>query len=111
MLSREEQETIICFNKADKEAHIFTYEKTWQSHLEKKLWLKPIYKNSHGGKEYEIPKSRIKMPHAKRTLSKAHKEKLSAILRRPPSPQPHSPATGQSTVQKTRKVRAATRKS
>ncbi len=70
MLEKFEQETIINFNKGEKTASIFTYEKTWQRHLEKKLGLKPIMVNSFGGKEYEIDKSRIKMPHAKRRLSK-----------------------------------------
>jgi len=41
-LSSYEQETIISFNKAEDIAHIFTYEKTWQKHLEKKLRLKPL---------------------------------------------------------------------
>ena len=40
-LSNYEQETIINFNKAEDIAHIFTYEKTWQQHLEGRLGLKP----------------------------------------------------------------------
>ena len=40
-LSNYEQETIINFNKDEAIAHIFTYEKTWQQHLEKKLGLNP----------------------------------------------------------------------
>lgn len=65
-LSNYEQETIINFNKAEGVAYIFTYEKTWQQHLENKLGLEPILDNGHGGKEYTIGKSRIKMPHAPR---------------------------------------------
>jgi hypothetical protein len=61
-LSSYEQETIISFNKAEDIAHIFTYEKTWQKHLEKKLGLKPVMDNGFGGKEYELPKLRIKPP-------------------------------------------------
>ena len=78
MLEKFEQETIINFNKGEKTASIFTYEKTWQRHLEKKLGLKPIMVNSFGGKEYEIDKSRIKMPHAKRKLSRKQKGVLAA---------------------------------
>ena len=78
MLDKFEQETIINFNKGEKTASIFTYEKTWQRHLEKKLGLKPIMVNSFGGKEYEIDKSRIKMPHAKRKLSKKQRGVLAA---------------------------------
>lgn len=75
-LSLDEQETIINFNKGESIAYIFTYEKTWQQHLEKKLKLKPLYDNGQGGREYEIDKKRIKMPRAIRKLSKEHKEKL-----------------------------------
>ena len=76
-LTKYEQETIISFNKEEKVAYIFTYEKTWQEHLERKLKLKPVMKNSWGGREYEIPKDRIKMPRAKK---KVDKEMLKARL-------------------------------
>ena len=67
-LTKYEQETVISFNKEEKVAYIFTYEKSWQQHLEKNLKLKPIDKNSHGGREYQIPKDRIKMPRAKKKV-------------------------------------------
>lgn len=41
-LTNYEQETIINFNKAENIAHIFTYENTWQKHLEGRPGLKPI---------------------------------------------------------------------
>ena len=72
-MNKYEQETIINFNKGDNIAYIFTYEKTWQEHLEGKVGLVPSYINSHGGREYEIDKSRIKMPRAKRKLSRKQK--------------------------------------
>jgi len=75
-LSSYEQETIINFNKEEKTAYIFTYEKTWQRHLEKKLGLKPVSDNGFGGREYEIPKDRISMPRAKKVFSPEHKKKL-----------------------------------
>jgi len=75
-LSRHEQETIINFNKDEKIACIFTYEKTWQKHLEKKLSLKPTFVNSFGGREYEIDKSRIFLPRAPRRLSPDAKARL-----------------------------------
>jgi len=68
-LSNYEQETIINFNKDEAMAHIFTYEKTWQQHLEKRLGLKPIMDNGFGGKEYEIDKKRIRPPRAPIKLS------------------------------------------
>jgi hypothetical protein len=71
-----DQETIINFNKEEKEASIFTYEKTWQQHLEKKLGLKPIMDNGYGGREYIIDKKRIFMPRAKRNLSTKQKQVL-----------------------------------
>jgi len=81
-LSAYEQETIISFNKADNVAYIFTYEKTWQKHLEGKLGLKPVMDNGFGGNEYELPKSRIKPPKAPRKLSDFAKRKLAERLHR-----------------------------
>lgn len=79
-LNSYEQETIINFNKEEKIAHIFTYEKSWHEHLEKKLGLKPVEDNGSGGKAYEIPKNRIKPPRAPRKLSNSAKEKLAERL-------------------------------
>ena len=79
-MDRLEQETIINFNKAEKIAYIFTYEVAWQKHLEQKLGLKPIYKNGFGGREYEIDKSRIRMPQAKRKYSKTQLKNLKTRL-------------------------------
>lgn len=79
-LTNYEQETIINFNKEEKIAYIFTYEKTWQKHLEGKLGLKPIMDNGFGGKEYELPKKMIKPPRAPRKLSDSAKKKLAERL-------------------------------
>ena len=79
-LSAYEQETIISFNRAEDMAYIFTYERTWQKHLEGKLGLKPVMDNGFGGKEYELPKSRIKPPRAPRRLSDSAKKKLAERL-------------------------------
>jgi hypothetical protein len=68
-LTSYEQETIINFNKAEDIAHIFTYEKTWQKHLEGRLGLKPVMDNGFGGKEYRIDKKRIPIPRVPRKLS------------------------------------------
>ena len=75
-----EEETIINFNKEEKVAYIFTYEKTWQKHLEGKLGLKPVMVNSYGGREYELPKKMIKPPRAPRKLSGSAKKKLTERL-------------------------------
>lgn len=80
MLSPGEQETIINFNREDKLASIFTYDKTWQKHLESKLGLKPLYDNGFGGREYEIDKKRIKPPRAFRKLSSSARKKLGERL-------------------------------
>jgi len=79
-LSSYEQETIINFNKEEKIAYIFTYEKTWQKHLEKRLGLKPTLDNGYGGKEYELTKKMIKPPRAPRKLSDSAKKKLAERL-------------------------------
>ena len=81
-LTSYEQETIINFNKAEEIAYIFTYEKTWQKHLEGKLGLKPTMDNGFGGREYQLPKSRIKLPRAPRQLSDSAKKKLAERLHR-----------------------------
>ena len=81
-LTNYEQETIINFNKAEDIACIFTYEKTWQKHLEGRLGLKPVMDNGFGGKEYVLPKTRIKPPRAPRRLSDSAKKKLAERLHR-----------------------------
>ena len=81
-LSAYEQETIINFNKAEDTATIFTYEKTWQKHLEGRLGLKSVMDNGFGGKEYELPKTRIKPPRAPRRLSDSTRKKLTERLHR-----------------------------
>ena len=81
-LSAYEQETIINFNKAEDIASIFTYEKTWQRHLEKKLGLKLVMDNGFGGREYQLPKTMIKPPRAPRQLSDSARKKLTERLHR-----------------------------
>lgn len=81
-LSRSEQETVINFSKGENTAYIFTYEKTWQKRLEKKLGLKPVMDNGFGGKEYELPKNMIRPPRAPRKLSDSAKRKLTDRLHR-----------------------------
>ena len=81
-LTSYEQETIINFNKAEDMAYIFTYEKTWQRHLEGKLGLKPVMDNGYGGKEYQIDKKRIKPPRAPVRLSeKAKRERVKQLAK------------------------------
>ena len=79
-LTNYEQETIINFNKEEKIAHIFTYEKTWQKQLEQRFGLKPTMDNGFGGKEYELPKKMIRPPRAPRKLSASAKKKLAERL-------------------------------
>jgi hypothetical protein len=79
-LTNYEQEAIINFNKGEDKAHIFTYEKTWQKHLEGRLGLKPLYDNGFGGREYELPKKMIKPPRAPRRLSDSARIKLAERL-------------------------------
>jgi len=81
-LDNFEQETIINFNKGEEMASIFTYEKTWQKHLENKLGLKPTMDNGHGGREYHIAKKRIRPPRAPVKLSAEQRRKMAERLRR-----------------------------
>ena len=79
-LSPFEKETIIVFNKGEKEASIFTYEKTWQKHLETRFNIKPELVNSYGGKSYIINKDRITKPRA--PLSKKKKVTRKDIIKK-----------------------------
>lgn len=79
-LSSYEQETIINFNKEEKLASIFTYDTTWQKHLEKKLGLKPVLDNGFGAREYQIDKRRIRPPRALLRLSVEARAKLAGRL-------------------------------
>ena len=78
----EEKETLISFDETPADALIFTYNKRWQTHLEKKLGLKPIMNNGFGGKEYRIPKKKIRMPLASRKLSAAQRKEMGKRLKR-----------------------------
>ena len=79
-LSKEEKETIISFDETPADAVVFTYNRAWQRHIEKKLGVKPMLNNGFGGKEYHISKSRIRMPLAPRKLSAEQKRKLAQRL-------------------------------
>ncbi|MBU1023788.1 molecular chaperone [bacterium] len=79
-LTKYEKETIILFNEGEPDAEIFTYNKSWQKHLEKKLGLKPIEENDTGGKTYTIDKKRIRPPRAKKQLSQKQKDALKTAL-------------------------------
>ena len=81
-LSNEEKETIITFDETPADAVIFTYNKRWQTHLEKKLGLKPIFNNGYGGKEYHIPKKRISLPRTLRKLSPEQRKKMGERLQK-----------------------------
>lgn len=83
-LSAYEQETTINFNKDEPIAHIFTYEKTWQKHIEQKLGIQPSEKNAHGARSYIIPKDRIRMPQPKKNyrLSPEKKREVAARLKK-----------------------------
>lgn len=81
-LSNDEKETIITFDETPADAVIFTYNKRWQQHLEKRLGLKPTLINSFGGKEYRISKRKIRMPLASRELSADQRKKMGERLQR-----------------------------
>jgi len=83
-LTNYDQETIINFNKGEDIAYIFTYEKSWQKHLEGKLGLKPLYDNGFGGREYSMDKKRIPMPRVPKRLSESAKKELAERLNRNP---------------------------
>ena len=75
MLTEFEMETIINFNKGDKVATVFTYEKRWQKHFEHKLGIQPKEVNSFGGKTYLIDKRRIMLPRKQSTRIMTEEQK------------------------------------
>jgi hypothetical protein len=79
-LSGYEKETIINFNEAEATAYVFTYNRSWQRHLEQKLGLKPTMDNGYGGKEYQLDKKMLRPPQPKRRLSEANKQRLADNL-------------------------------
>lgn len=81
-LTNEEKETIITFDETPADAIIFTYNKTWQTHLEKRLGIRPTMDNGSGGREYRIAKSRIRPPRPPRVLSPEQRRKLGERLRK-----------------------------
>jgi len=81
-LTNDEKETLIGFDETSNPAEIFTYNARWQRHLETRLGLKPIMDNGFGGKTYHLPKSRIRLPQAHRTLSVEQRQKLGERLAR-----------------------------
>ncbi|MFC1931884.1 hypothetical protein ACFLXJ_06780 [Chloroflexota bacterium] len=82
-LSRHEQETIINFNQAEDIAYIYTCNKSWMQHFEKRLGLKPT-KINYYAREYECPKSWIRKPQKPRILSEEQKLRLSQRLHQKP---------------------------
>ena len=81
-LARFEQETIINFNKEETEAHVFTYEITWQDHIEKRMRIKPSLVNGMGGKGYIIPKNQIPKPRIPKNLSDETRKAMGDRLRK-----------------------------
>ena len=61
-LPRRERETITNFNAADDIADVFTYDRRWQRHIEKRLGIQPYQVNAFGGRFYELPKKAISKP-------------------------------------------------
>ena len=80
-LSPEERETIISFDETTADAVVWTYNKSWQKQIEIKLGIKPTLVNHLGGKEYQVPKKRIRMPLAPRKLSSEQRQKMGERLR------------------------------
>jgi len=81
-LTLEERETIITFDETPEKAVIFTYNKTWQQHLEKKLGLKPVMNNGYGGREYHIDKKLVRPPRVPVRFSGETKQKMIERLHR-----------------------------
>lgn len=82
-LLKYEQETIINFNQGEDTAYIYTCSKSWMTHFEKVLGLKPTKRYSYA-REYECPKSWIRKPRKTKQLSKDQKLNLKHRLSQRP---------------------------
>ncbi|MFC2017155.1 hypothetical protein ACFLUD_01925 [Chloroflexota bacterium] len=80
-LSKQEQETIIVYNRADDTANIFTYDKALQRHLENNLGVKPEGDNGFHGRDYILPKSYIPRPRKPKKLTDEARAKLAERAR------------------------------
>jgi len=108
-LTLEERETIITFDETPAKAVIFTYNKTWQQHLEKKLGLKPVMNNGYGGREYHIDKNRIRPPRSPVKFSAETKQKMIERLHRgrpqkPPNSAGNASQQGKSPAKRVKEV-------
>lgn len=81
-LTAYELETVINFNQKESDAYVFTYEKTWQRHIEQRLKIPPYLVNDSGGKSYRIPKHLISKPRAPKNLSIEQRKALGDRLRK-----------------------------
>jgi uncharacterized alpha/beta hydrolase family protein len=60
-LNKEDQETIVRFDRTNKEASLFTYSKPLQKHMIK-LGAEINFTNSFGGMDFTFPKSWFRIP-------------------------------------------------
>ncbi len=60
-LSMFEQETTINYNREEKDATLFTYQKSLIKHM-KKMGAKVEYVNTHGGTSFSFPKNWVRKP-------------------------------------------------
>lgn len=79
-LTNEERETTITFDETGADACVFTYNKAWQRRIEQKLGIRPKSNNGFGGKEYQVPKARIRLPQPKRIYSPEQRQKMAKRL-------------------------------
>ena len=80
-LTPQERETIVRFDETDAPASVFTYNWRWQEHIGAKLGIKPSFKNTKGGKDYELPKKAIRLPQIiKRKVTAETRARLQAQL-------------------------------
>jgi hypothetical protein len=79
-LTRYELETVINFNQEETDAYVFTYEVTWQKHIEQRLKIQPYLVNDSGGKSYRIPKKLIGKPRCPKKLTDEQRKAIGQRL-------------------------------
>jgi hypothetical protein len=90
-LTKWERETIINFNELESVAYIHTCSKSWMTHFEKVLRVKPTKVYGNYAKDYQCPKAWIKKPRKPKELSESQKAKLRQRLTTESILSPESP--------------------
>ena len=96
--SKADMETVITWNMADDKAYIHTRMPAVMRHMEQVVGLKPTTTHRDNndriyGKDYEVPKSFIRLPRRNRQVSEEQRQKMADRLAKVRERKPSQRAT------------------